>query len=409
MTNGVSAGDPHLGNPWPYQALDADVLHSRGWRPTALREFVLKVQQRCNLSCDYCYMYTMADQSWRSAPATMSAPVWQATAERIAEHATRHGLDAIQVILHGGEPLLTGPDLLVAIAGAVRRALGPGVSAAISTQTNGILLDEPALRRLLEHDIRVGVSLDGGPADNDRHRRHADGRTSFAEVHRALRLLGEPRFRPVFGGVLCTIDADTDPVACYEALLEYRPPVMDFLFRHANWMSPPRPGRRPGAAPVGDWLVGLFDRWYTAPRQETRIRIFEEILNLVLGGSSRSEQVGLSPVATVVIGSDGAIEQVDSLKSAYSGAAWTGLSVLTDTFDAALRHPGVIARQIGRAALCESCLGCDIHQICGGGHYAHRYDARTGFRNRSVYCADLQRIIGHVQQRVSADLVRAGR
>jgi uncharacterized protein len=28
-------------------------------------EFIVKVHSRCDLSCDYCYMYEMADQSWR--------------------------------------------------------------------------------------------------------------------------------------------------------------------------------------------------------------------------------------------------------------------------------------------------------------------------------------------------------
>ncbi|BCJ53504.1 hypothetical protein Asp14428_49790 [Actinoplanes sp. NBRC 14428] len=55
------------------------------------------------------------------------------------------------------------------------------------------------------------------------------------------------------------------------------------------------------------------------PRRETGIRLFEELISLILGGTSRSDQVGLSPVAVAVIESDGAIEQVDSLKSAYPG------------------------------------------------------------------------------------------
>ncbi len=40
------------------------------------------------------------------------------------------------------------------------------------------------------------------------------------------------------------------------------------------------------------------------------------------------------------------------------------------------------------------------------GHYAHRYRRGTGFRNRSVYCADLARIITHVRSRVTTDLQR---
>jgi uncharacterized protein len=203
------------------------------------------------------------------------------------------------------------------------------------------------------------------------------------------------------------VDPAADPVDTYEALLRYRPPVIDFLLPHANWSRPPVRHPDAGPTPYGDWLIAVFDRWYGAERQETRVRILEEIISLVLGGASRCEQVGLSPVAVVVIESDGSIEQVDSLKSTYPGACATGLNVYTDTLDAALEHPGIVARQIGAAALCTTCLACPVHEICGAGHYAHRYRAGAGFLNPSVYCRDLLRLIEHIRVRVTADL--AGR
>jgi uncharacterized protein len=388
---------------WPHDHLDVPALRARGWRPTALREFVLKVHQRCNLACDYCYMYTMADQTWRDRPRVMPPLVWRAAARRIAEHARRHALTEVSVVLHGGEPLLAGAGRLVAVADTVRAALPDGVRARVGLQTNAVLLDEPTLQLLLEHDIRVGVSLDGDDADHDRHRRHGDGRGSAAQVRRGLRLLASPPYDVLFSGLLCTIDPRTDPVACYEALLAHRPPMVDFLLPHANWEQPPAPGA------IGPWLVRLFDRWYGAPREETRIRLLEAILALVLGGASRSEQVGLSPVALAVVETDGAIEQVDALKSAYPGAAATGLSVLTDPFDAALDHPGFVARQLGLAALGPECARCAVHRICGGGHYVHRYRAGAGFRNPSVYCADLMRIIDHIRGRITADIAHLTR
>jgi uncharacterized protein len=294
---------------------------------------------------------------------------------------------------------------LLAIVAGIRDAVPGSCRLRVGLQTNGVLLDEPTLATLQANAISVGVSLDGTAQDNDRHRRRPDGRGSHDAVDRALMLLGSPRYRSAFAGLLCTVDPRADPVACYEGLLRHAPPTVDFLLPHANWADPPR-RYGTGPTPYGDWLVAVFDRWYGAPRQETHVRIFEEIVNLVLGGSSRSEQVGLSPVAVAVIESDGSIEQVDSLKSAYPGAPATGLDVFADPLDAALDHPGVIARQLGVRALSDTCRACPIHQVCGAGHYAHRYRPGTGFRNASVYCADLTRIIDHIQSRVGADLTR---
>jgi uncharacterized protein len=389
---------------WPHRELDVAGLRATGWRPTPFRDVVLKVHQRCNLACDYCYVYTMADQSWRDRPAVMGPGTWRAAARRMAEHAAAHGLADMRLILHGGEPLLAGADRLAALIADFRTALGDATRLDVRLQTNGVLLDEAMLATLDEHAVTVGVSLDGAAADNDRRRRYPDGRGSHAAVEDALRLLNSTRYRRVFAGLLCTVDPLTDPVRCYESLLRYDPPAVDFLLPHANWSEPPPRDPASGPTPHGDWLVAAFDRWYDAPRQETAVRLFEDVISLLLGGRSRSEQVGSSPVAVVVVETDGAIEQVDSLKSAYPGACATGLTVFADPFDAALTHPGVVARQIGVRALCATCRSCPLRTVCGGGHYAHRYRAGDGFDNPSVYCADMVRLIRHVRGRVAGDL-----
>ena len=378
------------GESWPYQGLRVPA----GWRPKPLREFVLKVHQRCNLACDYCYVYESPDRSWRDRPAVMSRAVWQAAAARIAEHAGRHGLAEVRVVLHGGEPLLAGADRLDRLITDLRAVL-PGAD--VRMQTNGVLLDEPMLAMLTAHRVGIGVSLDGPAADHDRRRRSRAGTGSYPAVERALTLLRSAAYRSSYAGLLCTVDPATDPIAAYQTLCSFEPPAVDLLLPHATWAAPPAPGH-------ADWLIAVFDRWYREQPPRPSVRLFEDVISLVLGGPARSDQVGLSPVAVAVVESDGTIEQVDSLKTAYHGAAATGLNVFADSFDAALAHPGVVARQIGRAALADGCLACPVHTVCGAGHYAHRYRPGAGFRNPSVYCADLRRLIDHVGRRVTTDL-----
>ncbi len=392
---------------WPDRELDVAAVRRSGRRATPFRDVVLKVHQRCNLACDYCYVYTMADQSWRDQPMVMRREVWTATAERMAGHAETHGLTSMRLVLHGGEPLLAGRDRLRELIIDFRAAFTATCRLEIQIQTNGTLLTEEILDVFAEYDVRVGVSLDGIATDNDNRRPYPDGRGSFSAVDRGLRLLTSPRYADAFAGLLCTVDPSTDPLACYEALLSYRPPRIDLLLPHANWSAPPERPVGGSATPYADWLIAIFDRWYDAPRQETSVRLFEDVMALILGGAGRSEQVGLSPVAVVVVETNGAIELVDSLKSAYPGACATGLSVFGDAFDAALDHPGVVARQIGVAALSETCRACALHTVCGGGHYAHRYRNPDGFRNPSVFCADLMVLIRHVHRRMADDVKRA--
>lgn len=390
---------------WPARGLDVAALLATGWRPVPIREFVLKLVGRCNLACDYCYVYQSADQSWRTKPAAMAATTLAQVSHRITEHARAHRLDRVRVVLHGGEPLLAGVDTINLVAETLRRRLTGVAALDLHTQTNALLLDERFLAAMHAHDIRVGVSLDGGPDSHDRHRRSAGGRGSFEETAQRLRLLGRPEHRALFSGLLCVVDLRNDPIEVYESLLGFDPPAIDLLLPHGNWSAPP-PGRRTGASetPYGDWLIAVFDHWFGARPPGPRVRLFEDVIRLLLGRRSGSEQVGLGPAAFLVIDTDGGLEQTDTLKSSFPGAPETGLNVFTDPIDAALSHPSVVARQIGLSALAPECTGCGIVRVCGGGHYGHRYRRGTGFRHPSVYCPDLIRLIRHVQRRVAAGL-----
>jgi uncharacterized protein len=333
----------------------------------------------------------------------MSKATIDQVASRIAEHAASYDAPEVDIVLHGGEPLLAGSVTIEYAINAIRAALDGGRRANISVQTNGLLLDERFLDLFDRLDVKIGLSLDGDIDMNDRHRKRPDGGGSYAmTAAAAVRLADHPR---LFSGFLSVIDLHNDPLRAYESLLEFSPPVIDFLLPHGNWSAPP-PGRSAldTSTPYGDWLIRVFDRWYQAAEKETSVRLFEEIMNLVLGGSSCTEQVGLSPVAVVVVESDGDIERSDLLKAAYPAAGATGLNVASDPFDSLLRSPGAATAQPVSSPLAEQCQACPIGHICGGGLHAHRYRAGSGFDNPSVYCLDLYRLITHIRGRIVADL-----
>ncbi|MCX5383740.1 FxsB family cyclophane-forming radical SAM/SPASM peptide maturase [Streptomyces sp. NBC_00083] len=369
----------------------------------ALSQFVLKVHSRCDLACDHCYVYEHADTSWRGRPRAVSEEILVQVADRIAEHARRHRLPTVHVVLHGGEPLLAGPARLRRAAEELQRALR-GVSALdLRMHTNGVLLDESFCDLFLELGIKVGVSLDGDKVSNDRHRRYADGRSSHHKVLRAVELLNRPRYHALFAGLLCTIDVENDPVAVYDALVELSPPRIDFLLPHATWDTPPpRPGG--AATPYAAWLDAVYRRWDAAGRT-VPVRIFDSVLRTLRGESSLTESLGLAPADLVVIETDGTFEQADSLKTSYDGAPATGMDVFTHSLDDVLQHPGMLARQQGVEQLCAQCRACPVVESCGGGLYAHRYrtgSTGSGFDNPSVFCPDLLALVTTIRDREAA-------
>ncbi|HLL69228.1 MAG TPA: FxsB family cyclophane-forming radical SAM/SPASM peptide maturase [Micromonosporaceae bacterium] len=364
-----------------------------------LSQFVLKVHGRCDLSCDHCYVYRHADQSWRTKPKIMSGDIARVAARRIAEHAQAWHLPRVRVVLHGGEPLLLGPARMDELIARLRAPIEAVTRLTLVMQTNGVRFNPEMGDVLKRHGVRVGVSLDGDRAANDRHRRFADGAGSFDQARAALALLRRPEYRELYAGILCTVDVRNSPERVYEALLAERPPQVDFLLPHATWDKPPyRPeGHR---TPYADWLSVIHRRWL-ADGRPMRIRLFDGLHSTAQGGPSGSEQLGADAVDLAVIETDGRYEQADSVKTTYHGAPGTGLSVLTHTVDDVSRLRPIAIRQHGIRNLNAICRSCPVVRQCAGGLYAHRFRTGHGFANPSVYCADLRILIDRTNEQSS--------
>jgi uncharacterized protein len=369
-----------------------------------ISQYVLKVHSRCDLACDHCYVYEHADQSWRAKPRAIAPRTVEMAARRISDHAAAHEITGIYVVLHGGEPLLLGKTGMRDLLGTLSSSITPVAGLDLRIHSNGILLDEQWCELFSEYGVQVGISLDGDQPANDRHRRFADGRSSHAQALAALALLRRPEYRHIYAGILCTVDISNDPVAVYSALAEQEPPNLDLLLPHATWERPPyRPAGRD--SPYADWLLRIYRRW-TADGRTIPIRIFDSLLSTARGGPSFTESLGNDPADLLVIDTNGAWEQPDSMKTAFDGAAATGMNVFEHAVDEVAVHPAVAARQRGIAALCATCRRCPVVRVCGGGLYAHRFrrvprqeggtSPADEFDHPSAYCADLKTLIREV-------------
>ncbi len=367
---------------------------------TQIQELVLKIHSRCNIACDHCYMYELADQSWKSRPTVISEDTVTHVAQRLSSYAEAHRLESVSVILHGGEPLLVGPGRLRGICSELTRILSPVTTLDLRMHTNGMLLHRPQLEVLREFGVKVGVSLDGDRPANDRHRLDRRGRSSYDKVLAGIERLRAPEYRHLYMGLLCTVDIKNDPVAVHDALTALDPPAIDYLLPHSTWDSPPPPGITDSPTPYAEWLLRIFDRWEEQGRP-MKVRTFDSVLSTLRGGPPLTEAMGLAPSDLAVVETDGGIEGADSLKVAYDGAPATGYDVFQHGFEEYAGHPGVQARQSGIEGVSETCRRCPVVESCGGGLYAHRYSGERGFDNPSVFCADLRAFVEGVAERIT--------
>lgn len=363
--------------------------------PGPFRTFILKVANRCNIDCDYCYVFHSPDQSWRTLPRYLSLEVARHTAKRIADHATRHALTNVHVVLHGGEPMLAGKEHIAAVLRTMSSHLAGVVDARFELQTNGTLVTDEWLDLLEQFRVRVGVSLDGPRVVNDRHRTDHGRRSTWEHAARGIELL---RSRPqLYAGLMSVVDVEVDPVEVYDHLASFTPPVIDFNLPHATHEHPPH-RNRPTEPEYGRWLSAIYDRWISAAQFTHTVRLFEDIIALTCGGNGSVESIGLAWPGIVVIESDGSIEDVDVLKSVGDGSNQLGLTVVDHSFDDVLSHPAMLRRRDPRGMLSPQCRVCPLVETCGGGHLPHRYSTTNGYRNPSVYCRDLQHLILHIRR-----------
>lgn len=375
--------------------------------PYRARAFLCKVASRCNLDCDYCYVYHYADESWRLQPRFMSTRVVTQLAARLAEYVESTGLQEIEVILHGGEPLLAGTKFLELFVGLIRAEVPCQVR--FTVQTNGILLSERILECLQSLGVFVSVSLDGPAAAQNRHRTFIDGRGSFEQAAAGLKLLASS-YSAIFVGILAVVDLANDPIATYEHLASYDPPSIDFLLPDANYDRPPRlPAPDLDWNSWSHWLIALFDYWYRSA-STVPIRTFESIISQLLGGPTWQDNIGLGEISLLTIETDGSYHDLDVLKAIAPGEAALDMDVFGHSIEAAIAGPKVVKhfRALQLSGLSELCQKCPVVSICGGGYYPHRFSTATGFNNPSVYCSELFRVIVHVYNAVQQDLAEAG-
>ena len=368
------------------------------------RGFLLKVASRCNLNCDYCYVYQHADQSWRDQPYKMSLATAAQLAKRINAHAMSHDLRDVNLIMHGGEPLLISVAYMRTLCETIRRN-APQVTLHFAMQTNGTVFNKEALDFCLEWNVRVGLSFDGPRHVNDKHRVSHGGQSSFDAVERALALLTSEEGRKIWSGFLSVIDIANDPLECYTYLKTFKPPGIDFLLPLCHYdQRPPGKEQTLSTTPYADWLLEIFDVWYHERPSVITIRRFRDLIALMLGLTNSCEECGLAPVDFIVVESNGSIQSVDSLKVTHPGATHLSLNIFDNSFDDALNAPMIRERQARWSSLCNTCQRCELVNVCGGGYLPHRYSRSSGFQNPSVYCADLTKLIGSIHATVKNDL-----
>lgn len=153
---------------------------------------VKPVSSTCNMRCSYCFYADVANSRQIANHGVMKPEMAGLLAQRLAEAVDFAG--DVTVSFQGGEPTLAGLDWFRHFADLM--AAYPGVTTHWSLQTNGSLLDREWCAFLAEHDVLVGLSLDGPRSLTDRFRRDGQGEGAYDRAMRSLDMLFDADIEP---------------------------------------------------------------------------------------------------------------------------------------------------------------------------------------------------------------------
>jgi uncharacterized protein len=367
-----------------------------------IQTFFLRVSARCNLACNYCYVFKHGDLSWKNYSPVMSKKNILLFSERLKDYVTAKKLKDVYIIYHGGEPLFIGKSVLLEYTDIIMNCLRNIANVEFSLQTNGTLLTDKFLEGCDERKIRISLSIDGPEDIHNRNRKMANGDGSFNYVFSGIQKL--QKYPNLFQGVIGVINPYTEPEDMLNFYKESNLYNIDLLLPDANYERPPE-HRDIFSDIYKNWLIKAFDVWFDK-YQVLSFRTYECILKSLLGADTSSDFFGFGKLSYLTIETDGSYHTTDILKVAYENASAMGISLENATIEEAVTHRKVqeYNNLLTKENLPRICKSCDFRNVCGGGSLPHRYSQKNAFNNPTIYCQEMKALITHAKQRISDEI-----
>ena len=356
---------------------------------------LVKLASRCNINCTYCYWFR--DAEVYKKPAVFTKEAEEAFCQKLEEHITAHKLEEFLIIYHGGEPLLFPKHRFITLQkklDAIEERTGCHLQRGVST--NAMLIDEQWAKILKDHEIAVSVSIDGPPEIHDKYRLDMKGKGTHAQTIAGVEHLTKAGIAP---GFISVCNPETDP----EVLLRY---VVEELGVKNFDILPPDATHGDDPPPIHDYFIKLFDVWYDKyAAQGVRISTLDAMIQGLIGEPSGADTIGLGPIETVTLMTDGTLEPLDVLRIIGDGSTKSDVSVMNDAIQDVQNDLRWSTAYEASLNLCDTCKACEYFDCCGGGHLAQRWSDEKQYDNPSVYCDSWKKIFDHLWKRLSPTLV----
>jgi len=384
----------------------------------------------CNLDCKYCF-FLSKEMLYPGSQFRMADDLLETYIRQLLE--SQSSPDVI-VGWQGGEPTLIGLDFFERSIAYVRQYKKPQQQVSYTLQTNGTRLDDAWCAFLKQHNVLVGLSVDGPRELHDAYRVDKGGQGSFDDVMRGFECLNR---HGVDVNILCTVHAANadHPVEVYRffrdelktAFIQFIPiveRVTEQLLPVANqgWGergSDPRPlyvleGNRVTIRSVaseqwGRFLIAIFDEWIQRDVGAVFVQMFDAALASWLGAPASmcifSETCGNA----VALEHNGDLYSCDHfVEPRYLLGNIQQVHMLQLVTSEQQRAFGLAKRD----TLPKYCRDCSVQFACHGECPKNRFvSTPDGEPGLNYLCEGYKAFFTHIDRpmRLMADLLRQGR
>lgn len=371
---------------------------------------IIKLVERCNLNCSYCYYYTPENAEVFTRASLMSDEHLGEIISYVENAVDQQPIRRVVFSFHGGEPTLAKAERVRKFCDQAKERLKPKLEVNFALQTNGVHLSDAWLALIADEGMGVGISIDGDKAVHDRHRVDHAGQGSYDRIRKSLNsLLPLSHAGKIRLTALAVMGKDFTGIDFYRHIVdEIGIRNIKLLFEDRTSDMPPT---RNELVNLGHMLKEIFDYWILHDRNRVEVTLFQSAVRDILASGIRRRTIEDGITAGLAVLSDGRVRIPDDYMVATGWfKAQETLFLSGSTFSEYMSQASVQEIISSTIQAPEDCQSCSFVSSCAGGEIAHRHTRSHGFNGKSVYCSALMDFYGHVAMRLDdgrAELARA--
>jgi uncharacterized protein len=350
-----------------------------------LTTLVMNVTSKCNLACTYCYEYgedRIVEASRK--PRFMN----EETARQSVDFMFTESGDSptVHLTFFGGETLLNFKVLKSALAYARDRAVTLGKAVDASLTTNATLLREEIIDWIVENDVGITVSMDGGREQQDKFRVFNNGMGSYDVVLPNIRMLLERHRRRPVGARVTLTKQNLDVEGIYRHLRD------ELGFWEVGFAPVTTSWQRDFAIQEDGFeaMLGQFQRLaheflqYALAGKHHGFSNVRDTLEEIHKGMSKAYPCGAG-LGLMGVATDGDV----ALCHRFAGSDTHKIGSVTEGVDRAKQEDFLTRHHIANKTDCSTCWA---RPLCAGGCY-HEAHTRYGSTERPNlhYCEWIRR------------------